>query len=560
MSLRADLNQGIPTDTVRVGGKAFPKGNIYMTLRDKLGEVYRGVEFSELFSWKGQEAYPPGQLALVTVMQFMEGLSDHQAAEAVRARIDWKYALGLELDDHGFDASLLCTFRLRLIEGSSEALLLSRIVQVAQEYKLIKQRGKMRTDASHVIAAVRDLNRLELVGESLRYALNTLATINPTWLLLHITSDWFDRYSVRMEQARFPKEESKRQALRLTIGADGYHLLLALYQDEGTRILWSHPAIEALRQIWVQNYYQENGIPQWRGAGEVPTGEHFIQSPYDLQARYSEKRQTHWKGYKAHLTESCDPDLPRVIVHVETTPASTSDKGMLSPIHQALADENLLPSEHLVDGGYLGVKDLVASQQEYQIDLVGPLPPDTSWQTQTETGWGVSLFTIDWEAQQVTCPQGHTSCTWSPSLDKAGNESITVRFAKTACLTCSQRNQCTRSSSAPRALTLHPQAYHLALQQARLYQQTDEFAQRYKARSGIESTISVAVRDQDLRHTRYIGLVKTHLQHLAIAAARNLISIAHWFQQEDRHIPLSDRWASTRISSFAAIQSTLACL
>lgn len=557
MSLIPQMNQEIPGDTNRVARASFPKGNIYMTLRDKLGEIYRDAEFSELFSWKGQEAYPPGQFALITVMQFMEGLSDRQAADAVRARIDWKYVLGLALEDDGFDASLLSTFRQRLIAGTAEALLLNRIVQIAEAHNLLKQRGKMRTDASHVIAAVRELNRLELVGESLRYALNTIATINPDWLLTRITTDWFERYSARMEQARFPREESKRQALRLTIGADGYHLLSALYQDEGSRILWSHPAIEALRQIWVQNYYQEEGVVQWRGAGQLPTGEHFIQSPYDLEARYSEKRQSRWKGYKVHLTESCDAELPHLIVHVETTPASTSDKGMLPQIHQALADKHLLPSEHLVDGGYLAVMDLVTSQHNHQIDLVGPLPPDTSWQTQEETGLGVSLFTIDWEAQQVTCPQGNTSRTWTSSVDRAGHESITVRFAKSDCLACSVRNQCTRSSSAPRALTLHPEAYHLALQEARRYQQTDEFAQRYKGRSGVEGTISVTIRNQDLRHTRYIGLTKTHLQHLAIAAARNLLNIARWFQQEDRHIPLPNRWAISRISPFAAIKPSL---
>src|SRR5699024_3431466 len=136
-----------------------------------------------------------------------------------------------------------------------------------------------------------------------------------------------------------PKAEAKRQALRLTIGADGYHLLSALYQDEGTGLLWPHPAIEALRQIWIQNYYQQAGVVHWRGAHELPTGALIIQSPYDLEARYSQKRQTEWKGYKAHLTESCEPGLPHLLVHVETTPASTSDKGMIPRIHSALADK-----------------------------------------------------------------------------------------------------------------------------------------------------------------------------------------------------------------------------
>ena len=563
MSLAPRLDRGIPAETVRVAQASFPKGNIYLTLRDQLGTIYRDADFRELFSWKGEEAYPPGRLALVTVMQFMEGLSDRQAADAVRARIDWKYVLGLKLDDQGFDASLLSRFRRRLLEGSAESLLLERILHVAQAHKLLKQRGKMRTDATHVLTAVRDLNRLELVGESLRYALNTVARVAPNWLLAHIQPDWFERYRVRIEQARFPKEKSQRHALRLRIGADGYHLLSALHlsalhQEEGMRHLWRHPAIQSLRQIWVQNYYRQDGAVHWREAGNLPPGEHFIQSPYDPEARYSEKRQTQWKGYKVHVTETCDPDRPRLITHVETTPASVSDKGMLSVIHQALADKALLPDEHFADGGYAGVKELVDSQEKHQIQLVAPLPPDTSWQSREETGLGVSLFTIDWEAQQVTCPQGRTSRTWSPGVDKAGHESITVRFAKQDCLACPLRSRCTRSPNAPRGLTLQPQPYHRALQEARAYQKTDAFKQRYKQRAGVEGAISAAVRGQGLRHTRYIGQAKTHLQHLAIAAARNLIHLARWLQQEERHEHPPHRRIPTRISPFAALQPNLA--
>jgi transposase len=557
MSLIPRMNQEIPANTVRVARSSFPKGNVYMILRDRLGDLYRDEGFRELFSWKGQEAYPPGMLALVIVMQFMEGLSDRQAAEAVRARIDWKYALGLELDDDGFDASLLTTFRQRLLAGGTEALLLNRILEIAIAHGMLKPRGKMRTDATHVMAAVRDLNRLELVGEALRYALNTIANINPEWLLAQITPDWFDRYSAQIEQTRLPKEEAKRRALRLTIGADGYHLLSALYQDEGTRILWAHAAIEALRQIWIQNYYQQAGVVHWRGANELPTGALIIQSPYDIEARYSQKRQTEWKGYKAHLTESCEPDLPHLLVHVETTPASTSDKGMIPRIHQALADKQLLPAEHLLDGGYLSVKDLVESQTAHQVTVVGPLPPDTSWQTQEESGLGIACFAIDWEAQQVTCPQGHTSRIWSSSLDKQGHESITVRFAKADCLACPLRTQCTRSPDAPRALTLQPEPYHHALLQARQHQETDDFAEQYSLRAGIEGAISVNIRAHDLRNARYIGLAKSHLQNVAIAAARNLISLGRWFLQEDRKVPIPDRRATTRTTRFAAINPAL---
>ena len=162
--------------------KAFKKGNPYLKLREEIGILYDDSEFTSLFSTQGQPAESPALLAMVTIMQFMEGLSDRQAENAVRARIDWKYALGLELTDSGFDASVLSEFRSRLIEGNIEMHLLNRMLEICQSYKLIKKRGIQRTDSTHVLAAVRQLNRLELVGETVRYALESLATIDREWL------------------------------------------------------------------------------------------------------------------------------------------------------------------------------------------------------------------------------------------------------------------------------------------------------------------------------------------------------------------------------------------
>jgi transposase len=105
-------------------------------------------------------------------MQFAEGLSDRQAADAVRARIDWKYALGLELTDVGFDGSVFSEFRTRLVAGGAEQVLFETMVTCLQEKGLLKKRGQMRTDSTHILAAVRVLNRLECVGETLRQALN----------------------------------------------------------------------------------------------------------------------------------------------------------------------------------------------------------------------------------------------------------------------------------------------------------------------------------------------------------------------------------------------------
>lgn len=171
MTLHERNFETIPTQTVTVAWKAFPKGNVYLKLRDELGVVDQDEQFVELFcSSCGQSACSPGQLAMVTVMQFMEGLSDQQAAEAVRSRVDWKYALSLELTDEGFDRSVLSEFRGRLIAGDTVEHLLDELLRQVQSRGWVKVRGRQRTDSSHVLAAVRHLNGWEVVGEALRHS------------------------------------------------------------------------------------------------------------------------------------------------------------------------------------------------------------------------------------------------------------------------------------------------------------------------------------------------------------------------------------------------------
>jgi transposase len=204
-------------------------------MRDELGVFYADEAFAELFSSRGQPAESPWRLALVIVMQFAENLTDRQAADAVRSRIDWKYALGLELTDPGFHFSVLSDFRERRCHEATEQLLNSMLVQFKAK-GLIKVRGKQRTDSTHVLAAVRMLNRLEQVGETLRYTLNVLAELVPEWLKARVPAEWFERYGSRFEQYRLPTEK-QAEALAKTIGADGYWLLTAIYDDRSPRHL-----------------------------------------------------------------------------------------------------------------------------------------------------------------------------------------------------------------------------------------------------------------------------------------------------------------------------------
>ncbi len=543
MSLQAPIIYCQPEETVRVARSAFPRGNPYMRIYDALGPIYSNPQFAGLFPQDGQPALAPAQLALVTVFQFVEGLSDRQAADAVRGRIDWKYAMCLPLEDPGFDSSVLPEFRSRLIAGGAEALLFETLLAVLKEEKLVKPRSRQRTDSTHVLAAIHVLNRLELVGETLRHALNTLATVAPEWLQSWVPSDWFDRYSHRFEEYRLPDSPAARTALAVQIGADGRRLLTAILATPDLAWLVPVPAVTALWRVWLQQFYAGDPIG-WRKTVDLPPSAVVVSSPYDPDARYSKKRETIWTGYKVHFTETCDEDTPNIVTDVATTPATTVDHAVTSDVQQRLAARGLAPREHLVDTAYVTADHLVTSQTTHDCTLLGPIHENYSWQARAGKGFGTAQFVIDWEHEQATCPQGKTSKIWKATKDSGGHDTINIRFDYDDCRDCSVRQLCV-SSSRERALLIRPKPLYEALQEARARQKTDEFKARYAARAGIEGTMSQGVGLGDLRRTRYRGLAKTRLLHLLIATALNILRVSAWLAERPR--------AHVRRSAFARL-------
>ena len=533
MSLQPQLIGPVPEETARVAQAAFPKGNVYMRLRDELGSLYEDANFAPLFPIRGQPAETPWRLALVLGLQFAEDLSDREAAEAVRGRIDWKYVLGLELTDPGFDASVLSEFRSRLIEGAAERQLLDSMLARLKTVGLLKARGRQRTDSTHVLAAIRVLSRLELVGETVRHTLNTLATVAPEWLRPQLDPTWAERYGPRFDDYQLPKEKAARQALAGVIGIDGFRLLEAIYAPEAPTYLRPIPAVETLRRVWLQQYYGPTEPVRWRTEEDLPPASLRINSPHDLEARYGVKRQTFWVGYKAHLTETCEDDdnLPNLITNVETTLGSTSDQQVLAPIHEHLSAKDLLPDEHLIDAGYVDARGIVESRTEHQVEIVGPVPADHSWQAKDSQAFDVSCFALDWQQRQATCPESHPSTKWSVTHDRLDNEIINIRFAKDLCLVCPVRERCTRSSGGAREITVRPQAQYEALQAQRQYQTTDDFKERYGRRAGVEGTISQGVRVANLRRARYFGFAKTRLQHVLTAVGLNIRRLGAWWAE-----------------------------
>jgi transposase len=278
MSLTPSIIEPVPTQTVQVARAAFPKGNLYLSMRDELGTLFEDSDFAGLFSHLGYPAVTPWRLALITIMQFLENLSDRQAAEAVRSRIDWKYLLGLELTDAGFDYSVLSGFRARLVAGEKQTLLLERLLERFREKKLLKVRGNQRTDSTHVLAAIRVMNRLELVTETMRAALNEIATFAPEWLTKAALPEWFIRYSARAEQSRMPRTDPARETYACQVGRDGFYLL-KLLSDQQPELL-KLEQVEMLEKVWQRHYTRhEDGEVNWVANADLTKAAAAIESP-----------------------------------------------------------------------------------------------------------------------------------------------------------------------------------------------------------------------------------------------------------------------------------------
>jgi hypothetical protein len=302
--------------------------------------------------------------------------------------------------------------------------------------------------------------------------------------------------------------------------------------------------VQTLRQVLVQNYTRttaSNGHIRVKrrereedGGDGLPPGPIRLASPYDIDTRWSAKRDMFWNGYKLHVSEICHgqdegnrPESPDIITNVTTTASTLPDTKALEPIHQALQRRQLLPKRHYLDSGYPSAELIVGSAETYGVALVTPVLLDTSRQAKAREGFAADDFTIDWPAQQATCPAGKTSATWNPVVQNGVPKTV-IAFAALDCIPCPFKEQCTSSRSNRRRLSLHPRELTDAVRAARTQQQSDDWNRDYALRAGVEGTIRQATTVTGLRRARYRGLAKTHLDHVTAATALNLIRVHAW--------------------------------
>ncbi len=515
MSLQWFVSRSVPDDTAAIGRELFRPDNLYRQIGDRFDEFCPDEkEFALLYEPTGRGAIPPLLVALVTIFQMLERVPDRQAAELVVSRLDWKYALHLPLLYSGFHFTDLYAFRVRLVEHGKERLVFDQILAKLKALGLFKPRGKMRTDSTHLLAVVQRLSQLELVGECLRVALRAVSLVAASWVESCLPPAFCQGYEERESEYGMSDEKVKK---RLAEVAKDAFWFLAQVDGSAPKEARELPEIKTLRTVLSQQFPQGPGGPP----AKRPTGGDIIESPHETEARYATKRDQHWIGYKAQVTETCDEDRPHLITDLEVTAAHQNDSPQLLPIQDRLEAQGTPPGEQQVDQAYMSGENLVKSA-ERGIELMGKALEDT----QSREGFRQGNFRIDEEAQQAVCPAGEKSNVWAVR-QPPGQErpAIQIRFPAEACRQCSHFGQCTTSRQG-RSLTLHP--YRAALLARRQEAKTPQFQERLHLRAGIESTISEAVRGHNLRHARYRGQVKVRLQAYFTAAAMNLKRAIRW--------------------------------
>lgn len=521
MCLKVQEPWPMPQETEKVGKAILKEESPYRLIGERLFERFHEQDYADLYSPEGKPGISPVVLAFVTVFQFMEKLPDRQAAESLRMRMDWKYALRLSLAYEGFDYSVLSEFRDRLLEHEAEGRVFEQLVGEFRAMGLIQERGRQRTDSIAMLMSVRRLSRLELVVETLRLAVGASLKADREWVEKVIPPSWEERYGERFVLQRHRREEWVEHDKH--VGEDGQWFLARVEGAGAPAEIRSLPEVRVLKTVWAQQFREAEGKIVYQ-AGTSYDGHTQIQTPHDPEARYSRKRIQEWVGGKVQVTETDDEGYPHIITDIAGTCSSRTDYEALAEIQERLEERGCLPGKQYVDSGYMSGPNLAASQEK-RIDLFGPPCPVVSNQSKLPNGITTDQFVINTERQRATCPAG-----FSAGLEYNREGKLRFRFPDELCAGCSLRKRC---CTGKRGRTVCVGLTYPLLQEARKRQKTEAFkAEYHKHRSGVEGCLSALARGNGMRVSRYTGNRKRHLQAVFSGSAANLKRVAHWLAGE----------------------------
>jgi transposase len=535
MCLKPQAPRTMPEGMRQLGISLMSPDNPYRLVGEQLYEKHHDEDFADLYPSEGQPAMSPVDLAFVTVFQDLEDLSDRQAAEAMRLRLDWKYALHRPVNYAGFNFSVLSEYRSRLLANKAESRVFVAIVDQFKEMGMIKAHGRQRTDSLAVLTRVRTLNRIELVVETLRLTVVALLAAEPEWMRATLPPSWEDRYGKRCVAERL--SENEKAVLQAETGQDGQWLLERLSAAGTPKELSELPEVRVLRTVWEQQYEVRDHAIIFRKPGAYD-GEAQIQSPHDPEARWSKKRDQEWIGDKLQVTETDDEGLPHLITDIALTSSVEGDKQALGEIQQRQAERDVAPARRFADEGYISGATLAASLTCGE-DLVGPAPAAHSPQSRLVDGITLDQFELHIPDSPVAgLEQGSAQCPGNQHAigQLSADGSWHFKFAAEVCAACPLQTRCCTGKGG-RSLTLGP--HYAELEAARQRQQTEAFKKEYRLhRGGIEGCLSALVRGQGVRVNRYTKRAKNNLRALFVAAAVNLRRVARWMagiRPQQRH-------------------------
>lgn len=521
----------MPEEMRRIGENLLERDDPFRLIGEQLFERLNEEEFADLYSSEGKPGISPVILAFVSVFQFMEKLADRQAAQALRMRLDWKYALHLPLDYAGFDYSVLSEFRDRLLGGQAEGRVFEKLVEQIRGLGLIKERGKQRTDSIAMLTKVRRLCRVETVVETLRLALVAIVKTDREWSEEVIPPSWEEKYGARFVRQRYSDREWKDYEEH--IGEEGQWLLQRLEKGGAPAELQNLPEVQVLKTVWTQQFREEAGQMVYTDLKKYD-GRTQIQSPHDPEARWSRKRNFEWIGDKVQLTETEDAGYPHIITDILATSSNCTDHEELPAIQERLEQRQCQPAEHYVDAGYMSGPAL-ANSQKHGIDLIGPLANFVTPQDRLPDGITQSQFQMDAKNNIVICPKGQVATHPVPV-----NNSLSFRFPLKTCAACELRSRCCTGKG---GRTIGISAHYELTEAARARQKTEAFKKDYaQHRSGVEGSLSALVRGNGMRVGRYIGNQKRNLQAMFTGCATNLKRTARWLAGDRPQIRHKQTW------------------
>jgi transposase len=519
MSLKAVDRQRSFYHTDYLAGNLIGPANRYRLFREKIWPklLELGPKVEALYcAENGRPPIDPVLLCGVTLLQFMEKVADRRASEQVVYHLGWKYALDLELDDDGFHSTVLVYFRDRLEEKKAERMIFDGVVDLLIELGLVKRKGKQRLDSTHIVGYVKAMSWMECAIETLRLALEDLEhqvgqNKRPEF--------WGRLWKFYVESHLDWRLSKTEQANRhRQCGRDMRELVKWI--DAENPKLAEREAVKLLRRVFDEQFEVVEGKLEL--STQRPS--RAVQNPHDPDAHYADKRTKQWTGYKVHVAETVDPEVPikekgepaeHFITEMFTTEAAQDEMaGLTEVLKREQQHHEIAPQAIYSDGGYVTEHTLTQAEQN-GIELLGPTRPNPH-----KGPYNTDAFQVDVDKRQAICPQGKLSTQCSCIKDSyMGTEYYRIEWGN-QCDSCPVQKQCTRSKGGRRTLVVGLR--HDLVQQRRKEMTEAGFSKSMHPRNGIEGTHSELVRGHAMRRTKYRGLSRVGLSHYFMGAACNV--------------------------------------